>query len=214
MSPPKFLGWAFLFWVSRELVMGPGKAALRRELIQRREAIPEATRRTLSASIVSHAARLAADLGATRVGLYLPIKSEVDLTGLRALLDGVTFALPVVAPTGCVMRFHEWRGEARLVANRFGILEPSGERVVAFEANDLLLVPCLAVDRFGVRLGYGGGFYDAFLGTALVNAAGVVFDDFLVPTLPHEAHDVRLARVVTESGVRELKLSGDPQTLA
>jgi len=181
------------------------KAQLRREHIARRLALPEPERALLSARICEHLAALIVAESCGRVGLFLPIRGEPDLTGLHQYLgtsQKVSFALPVVDAVGRGMKFHEWRpGITPLVANRFGILEPKTAKEVSLTASDLLIVPSVALDRRGVRLGYGGGYYDVFLATATARAVGVVYGQSLLETLPAAAHDQRLPRAITEHGL-------------
>jgi 5-formyltetrahydrofolate cyclo-ligase len=199
MTPPNLLGGVF--------PLAPTKQALRRTLIAQREALTPAVRAERSKAMVDHlVATIRARATVRQIGLYLPIRGEPDVTGLVAALAGshLAFSLPVVGASGRTMEFRRWDAGAALTPNRVGIQEPLGGAFTTFAASDLMLVPCLAVDRSGVRLGYGGGFYDAFLPRCAAARIGVVYDELLVTALPHEAHDVRLPRVVTERGVVEL----------
>ena len=95
------------------------------------------------------------------VGLYWPLPGEVDLTPLRVdLLDelGLSTALPVADGQGN-MTYRPWTG-ARLAKDGCGIPAPLDQPALSAEQISLLLVPALAVDRMGIRLGYGGGYYD------------------------------------------------------
>jgi 5-formyltetrahydrofolate cyclo-ligase len=100
--------------------------------------------------------------------------------------------------------------ETPLFANRFGILEPAYSRdsVLQPSSDTLVVVPALAVDHQGVRLGYGGGYYDRYFGAfdtqKRPTLAAVVYKDFFVPRLPHEAHDLKVDFVVTEEGLFEV----------
>jgi 5-formyltetrahydrofolate cyclo-ligase len=115
---------------------------------------------------------------------------------LRGLAGARTFAAFVPDETE--------PGHGRLARGRFGLLEPVGPRLgpTAIGAADVVVVPALAVDRSGVRLGRGGGYYDRALryvrpGATLVAA---VFDDELFDALPAEPHDHLVTAVVTPSG--------------
>lgn len=177
------------------------KSQLRRIHIERRLALTEAVRASLSATICGHLATWIEAAGVSRVGLYLPIRGEPDLGGL-ARLTKARLALPVVDASGRGMKFHDWQpGVTALAANRYGILEPQGTVEVQLGAADLLCVPSVALDKTGVRLGYGGGYYDVFLTTAVTPAIGVVFSTNFVGELPVAPHDRRLARIVTENGI-------------
>ena len=100
--------------------------------------------------------------GTGTLGTYLPTDGELDpnlaLDELRA--RGWRIALPIVEADRS-MRFARWDADATLVPNRYGIDEPEPPlRAVAFDELDVVLVPCVAVDPDGNRLGFGGGFYD------------------------------------------------------
>jgi 5-formyltetrahydrofolate cyclo-ligase len=153
----------------------------------------------------------AAVRGARTVCAYLPVGAE---PGSPALLDRLlelcdVVLLPVVhiGPDGEPDAL-QWGSytPGRLVRARWGLYEPPEPRLPAdaIAEADVVLVPALAVDRAGVRLGRGGGFYDRSLalcrpGTALI---AVVRDDEVVDELPSEAHDVLMTHALTPgSGV-------------
>lgn len=75
-----------------------------------------------------------------------------------------------------------------------------GTPVLPPEAFDLAIVPAVAFDREGYRLGRGGGYYDRYLEQTNCVKAGLCFESFLLPSVPHEAHDVRMDRIFTEEG--------------
>ena len=178
-----------------------------------------AARRTLPPEV--HAAEAIALAAAVRgfsgtVCGYLPVGSE---PGSLALLDALRAAgcevlLPVVPDPGPRGRPGplDWGRYAEATSLRpgpLGLREPSGPRLgaAAVTAADVLLVPALAVDRTGVRLGRGAGYYDVTLPLARPDAlvAAVVRDVELVPALPAEPHDVRVTAVLTPgAGLRTL----------
>jgi 5-formyltetrahydrofolate cyclo-ligase len=105
--------------------------------------------------------------------------------------------LPVIAPAVGPLDWAEYAGPETLVAGRLrGILEPTGPRlgITAVEGADLVLVPALAVDHGGVRLGRGAGHYDRSLVFASPGAelVAVVRDSELVGRLPGQPHDVSM----------------------
>ncbi len=185
------------------------KKAWRKELLAgraaaRREHDQEA--RDLQGALLTHLV----DSGARTVCAYVPVGSE---PGSAEFLDGARRAglrvlLPIV--TGeAPLDWADYTGPDSLRPASYGLSEPAGPRLGASAIGeaDTVLVPALAVDRRGTRLGRGGGHYDRSL--PLVSAAArlvaVVRDDEFVDELPGEAHDVRVHAVATpRRGVRTL----------
>jgi 5-formyltetrahydrofolate cyclo-ligase len=178
------------------------KARWRRELRAARRAIPARAR-------FAEAIALSAQLTNGRVVRpgqtlcsYVPVGSE---PGSAQMLDdiadfGVRVLLPVVVGRG-PLDWAWYAGPESLRPGPYGLLEPIGERLgaAALRIADLVLVPALAVDRFGTRLGQGAGHYDQSLpltapGTPLV---AVVRDQEIVEELPVEPHDVRMSAAIT-----------------
>lgn len=116
---------------------------------------------------------------------------------------GCRVLLPVVARRGSPLDWAMYTGADGLAAGPYGLLEPVGPRlgVVAVSAADIVLVPALAVDRRGVRLGRGAGYYDRSLVLAAPGATliAVVRDAELVPCLPAAPHDVPMTAALTPS---------------
>lgn len=147
------------------------------------------------------AARLAAGLarfaGQPLAG-YMPMRTEIDCLPAMEAHDGPV-AVPVILAPGEALRFRRWTPQARMVPGDFGALIP--------EAGDwieprVLIVPLLAFDRRGYRLGYGGGFYDRTLeglrARGPVTAIGFAFAAQEVAAVPTEATDQRLDLIITE----------------
>ncbi len=128
------------------------------------------------------------------VATYWPIKGEVDLRGLEGLLDA-TFCLPKVV--GSSLGFGR---PERLVEGAFGILEPEVADVPLCEI-DVFLVPGVAYDLEGFRLGYGGGYYDRLIAGKLPHQlfVGVAFEFQLVEELPRDGWDVPVDVVLTDA---------------
>jgi 5-formyltetrahydrofolate cyclo-ligase len=172
------------------------KKSLRRRYVAARQALTAAQRAAKNNAISAH---LAAFLAARRpdvVALYVPHQGEVDVRSLAVDFDA---ALPVIQDAGA-MTFKSWRPGNALVPNRYAILEPEGGDPVTFTERSVILVPSVALDRRGGRLGYGGGFYDRALQASPALAIGVTYECCLADVLPLETHDVRLAGYVTERG--------------
>ena len=133
---------------------------------------------------------------------YWPIEAELDVRPLlHSLADrGHRVALPLVAGRGLPLRFREWRHGEPLESAGFGLMQPS-DRATEVEP-DLLLVPLLAFDRAGDRLGYGAGYYDLTLAALRRKkpalAVGVAFAAQEVDRVPRDPWDEPLDWIVTE----------------
>lgn len=155
--------------------------------------------------VATHTDALASPRGSV-VGAYVAMAGEADphLILKKLALADCTFAFPRVAAKRQPLAFHLWQPGRELVKSAFGVLEPAPDWPIA--SPNILLVPMLAFDEDGYRLGYGGGFYDMTLGAlraaGAIRAIGVAFAGQELPRLPREDHDQKLDLIVTESGVR------------
>jgi len=133
---------------------------------------------------------------------FWPMAEELDVRPLmiELLNEGCQLALPVVMGKRQPLTFRAWRPGDPLEAGVFGTLHPSPRREAV--EPDALIVPLLACDEEGWRLGYGGGFYDRTLEGLRrkknVTAVGVAFNDQLVPEVPHGPDDQRLDWLLTD----------------
>ena len=133
---------------------------------------------------------------------FWPIKDEIDVRPLmmELFVSGCQVALPVVQGRGKPLLFRAWRPGDPLEAGVFGTLQPPARREPL--EPDALLVPLLACDEEGWRLGYGGGFYDRTLkglrARREVTAVGVGFNAQFVPSVPHGPDDERLDWLLTD----------------
>ena len=183
------------------------KAALRRRLRQDRRGRPAADRAAASAGVRALLARGAVPglAQAELIGVYLPTPWEVDLRPLYARWRSHGRRLALPARAGASEPYRPARfpvQEAELEARQFGILEPRTPQWIDPVTIGFWLVPGLAFDKGGWRLGHGGGAFDRLLVTARRAVfCGVAFSWQVVERLPHEPHDVRMHFVITEEGV-------------
>lgn len=192
------------------------KRELRRQFRERRHAPSPADRAATAARLRAHLAALADTTQATTIHAYWPDpeRGEPDLRPLLAAWhgDGRTVVLPRVDTLRPpVLTHHLWGGQP-LVPGTLGLLEPDAAWPRADLARlDLVVVPALAIDRDGFRLGYGGGFYDAFLGALShldrppLVACALASDLMTDAPLPRAAHDRAVDAIVTERGIHRVR---------
>jgi 5-formyltetrahydrofolate cyclo-ligase len=126
---------------------------------------------------------------------YIAFRNEIDPAPLLDLLPGIEWIAPRVVGRRLVLHPYD---PARLVRHRHGMLEPDADlAVVDPAALDMVLVPGVAYDRRGGRMGFGGGFYDGFLPTTLALRVGITHDACLVDALPSDEHDQRMDWIAT-----------------
>jgi 5-formyltetrahydrofolate cyclo-ligase len=184
------------------------KAIMRRAALARRDALPAPARAKAAEAIAARAFPLPVPPG-TIVAGFLPMKSEINpIPLMRRLADsGATLALPVVAGRGKPLIMRAWAFGEPLVSGVWGIREPGPEAPEI--APDILLVPLLAFDRTGHRLGYGAGYYDMTIGALRarkpVVAVGIAFAAQEVNSVPISPRDARLDLVLTEREVIDFR---------
>lgn len=171
-----------------------------------------ARRAALAAAMPDHAARLAAYAEALNrsadvvVGGYAALPGEADPALLLARLSerGHALALPRVAAKEAALAFHRWKPGMALTQGAYGVPEPDPSWPETVP--DVVLVPLLAFDAAGYRLGYGGGYYDRTLAALRAKgpilAIGVAYAGQEVEVLPHDDFDERMDMVLTETGIR------------
>ena len=182
--------------------MSEVKRALRSELIAARARIAQDERWTRSLAIADRIEQVPAFREARVVSLYAPLGTEVDSSEIarRALARGARVVYPRTVPGDRRLAFARAEPGA-LVRGPLGAMEPpAGAPEVALEEIDCVVMPGVAFSQDGLRLGRGGGYYDATL-KRMPRAArvGLGFDAQLVATLPREPHDVPLDAIVTEA---------------
>ena len=157
----------------------------------------------------SQIARYASELPVPRhakVSAYFALEGEADPRPLAEQFAraGCEVCFPRVHQKAQPLWFHVPVPGEHFVRSAFGVLEPRPDWPVAIP--DVLLVPMLAFDAEGYRLGYGGGFYDRTLAhlraARRIVAIGIAFAGQEVPSVPHDARDEKLDMLVTERGVR------------
>lgn len=193
--------------------LAEAKAALRAAAKRDRDALASGIGAAAATGLVyrfSSTPRLRALMTPDRVfSAYYPTGSELDCRPLvrRLAAVGVPTCLPCVVRRGEPLVFRRWRPDDPLRNVAFGLSEPLPEAAIVTPS--VLLVPMLAFDRAGHRLGYGGGFYDRTLAALRAAdpatvAVGIAFAGQVRDTVPAGPHDEALDWLVTEAGVREV----------
>ncbi len=184
--------------------MSEKKRALRSELIAARARMTQDDRAARSLAIADRIAQVAAFRDARIVALYAPLGTEVDSSEIarRALARAVRLVYPRTVQGDRRLVFA--RAEPRdLVRGPLGALEPPpAAPEISRDEVDCVVIPGVAFSKDGLRLGRGGGYYDATLNKMpRAFRLGVAFDAQVVPELPREPHDASLDALVTEARV-------------
>jgi 5-formyltetrahydrofolate cyclo-ligase len=184
------------------------KIELRKAALARRDALGADVRAAAAQAIAVRPFPMPVPPGAIVSG-FMPLKSEINpLPLMRTLADaGAKLALPVVAGKGKPLTMRAFTFGDVLASGVWGIREPKPEAPEVFP--DILLVPLLAFDRGGHRIGYGAGYYDMTI-TALrarksVAAVGIAFAAQEIAQVPSTPRDARLDLVLTEREVIDVR---------
>lgn len=179
------------------------KDTVRRLALARRARIDPAEREARARRLIERLLGIPEIRDAERVLAFVSVRSEVPTAGLleAVLASGAALLLPFVADDGA-LQAAAVESLAELQPGYRGIPEPRTRFAVNPADASVIVVPGVAFDERGGRLGYGGGFYDSFLsGSPQVPRIGICFEDQLVPEIPLEPHDQRVDALVTEDRV-------------
>ena len=189
-------------------VISNQKAELRRDALARRDALSAQIRKAAAEAIAAREFPLGVTPG-TIVSGFMPLNSEINPLPLMQKLSaaGAQLALPAIAGRGKPLIMRAWPWGAPLDRGQWGIREPKPE--AAEVEPDILLVPLLAFDRAGHRIGYGAGYYDLTIAQLrarkTMTAVGIAFAVQEIPAVPATPRDARLDLVLTEREVIDLR---------
>lgn len=184
----------------------PSKAEWRTRILRARAELPPEAHAREAAALATAASSIQAET----VCAYLPFGTEPGQISLVNALaaTGARVLLPVIPDTPGPLDWAEYTGPDALIPGRLrGVLEPSGPRLgtTAAASAQVMLIPALAVDRHGTRLGRGAGYYDRTLTAAAgIARVAVVRAQEVLDRLPAEPHDVPMTAVLTPSGLIQL----------
>jgi 5-formyltetrahydrofolate cyclo-ligase len=205
-----------MLYLSIDLNSAQHKQKLRQQLISARESLPSHLWQQQSKAIC-HCLSEWEPIHAARVILaFMSLRQEPDLTHLWQVLPHKTWGFP-----RCQDRELAWYQVNPIYRSQetevgaYGISEPlTTLPPVDLAKVDIVLVPSVACDRRGYRLGYGGGFYDRFLARkdipATIKTVGITFADSHLDCLPTESWDIPLNAVCTEAGIQEICVTVPP----
>ena len=175
------------------------KLTLRRSLLQQRQSLSLAEWQTKSNLICDRLKNLSVFKEAKTVLAYFSFKQEADLTALFAL--DKNWGFPHCLDKS--LSWHLWHPGQSLSKGKYGIKEPQKEApTITLKSADLILVPTVACDRQGYRLGYGGGYYDRLLNSTQcsnIPTIGITYDFAFLQQLPIDPWDQKLDCICTES---------------
>jgi 5-formyltetrahydrofolate cyclo-ligase len=192
------LAWFNIISLMREINFT--KHALREESKRIRSEITPSECRQSSKKICGHIENWESFRAAETVLTYLPMRNEVDLTPLFGTNQRKIWVIPCIQPGG-LMTFHEYDRKT-LVRHALGMLEPDPESpATSPDGIDCVLVPGLAYDLSGWRLGYGGGYYDRFLSGFKGVSVGITYNALLFDEVPYDEHDIPVQFIGTEQGI-------------
>jgi 5-formyltetrahydrofolate cyclo-ligase len=189
------------------------KNSLRKELLDKRDAIPPEVRRIKNSRICERTLLLDEVAGAGTFFFFASFRSEVDTFAMmRPLLaGGKKVMVPKVDRERHLLLLYEIRNVDELVPGYIGILEPpatAGEIPVDVNDTDLVIIPGAGFDPAGDRIGYGGGYYDRLLAGLKkdIPVVAPAYEEQIIDSIPAEPHDVRVGVIVTDR--RVIRCSG------
>jgi 5-formyltetrahydrofolate cyclo-ligase len=184
------------------------KDEIRAEYSARRASMDPAEKKRRDDAICRAATALASFRYAEYVLLYAATENEIQIRAIaeEALARGKKIAFPRCDKEAHTMQYHIVSSLDELAQDSYGILEPPPTNPIYHPENDLgsavCFVPGLVYDKAGYRLGYGKGFYDRYLSHFSGCTLGVVYSDYILPTVPRGRFDVSVDILLTEKGVK------------
>jgi 5-formyltetrahydrofolate cyclo-ligase len=178
------------------------KNAIRKRILKCRDALSPAAVLSWSAEVTARFLSADAYADATTLALYCAIRSEVRTAEIFTAAQQAGKRLLYPRTVGSSLEFVVVENLQMLVAGRFGIHEPLSGAILPLEEIDLMVLPGVAFDQKGIRLGYGLGCYDRVLAPPTrPTLVGLAYDFQIVPSLPQEEHDIPVDFVVTEGKI-------------
>ena len=186
------------------------KAALRKHLLEKRDAISAELRNISSKKIYQNLKQVDSYINSQNTACYFPIGSEVDTHDimLDILEHDKNMLLPKIIDNK--LEFYNIPNLEKLEKGRFDIMEPKDSCKKA-EKIDCVLVPTVGVSKLGDRLGYGRGYYDKFLSFTDVVKISLTYSKQIVKSIPSESYDIKIDLIITEDEICLLYTSPSPR---
>lgn len=182
-------------------MLSAAKAALRRELLEKRRKISPELLSVRSRRLCENLSDFLEARGFRELASFRSFRGEPILETLEQNWTRPLY-FPRVDATTRRMSFHRWSPGESFELNHFGIEEPAASGVLLVPSTETaILVPGLAYDKRGQRLGYGGGFYDRYLAAFPGSKVGVCLEEFRLDFIPSAAHDQAVSFVATDAGI-------------
>lgn len=179
------------------------KNEIRRKIKALRSMLLESERQNAADEVFEKLERTAAFLLADRILMYHSLPDELSTHRFLDKWNGrKNFYLPRVNGVNLEILPYD---ETRLELGAFHIEEPTGQNTIPAEEIELVIVPAVAYDRSGNRLGRGKGFYDRLLATTKATKIGVGYEFQIVDEIPAEPHDVKMDMVITQNTIIKFK---------
>ena len=184
------------------------KKIARKYFLEKRLSLSEESRSQSSRRLCEKIASLNEFQQADLILVYSPSRNEPDLTPLVeiAVQADKKVAFPISVTDECTLLFKEVSSTDELEIGTYGIPEPPiTAPTPRITEKSLCIVPALAFDSEGFRIGYGKGYYDRFLSKFKGISVGAVFDDLICEKLPTDTTDIPVNIIITETGVTRIK---------
>jgi 5-formyltetrahydrofolate cyclo-ligase len=188
--------------------MNSEKEAIRQKILSLRNSLSPEEAKERSKLIFQNLKKLSVFEKAQTIHTYVSSKkNEVDTIEIINYLFSINkkVVVPVVDRINKILIHSELKNLSELKESTFGILEPVEIRKVEIEEIDIVLVPAIAVDRFGNRIGFGGGYYDKFLSQVKCPKVALVYDFQVVEKINPSPGDVPVDFIITESEIIEVR---------
>lgn len=142
---------------------------------------------------------------AQRIMLYMPLGNEVDTLGIikAAFSAGKNVAFPVTEKTSGIITPYYAKPDTLFEKGSFSIMEPQSAATADVSKLDVVLVPGIAFDKNGNRVGFGKGCYDMFFKEVDAVKVGVCYDFQICEEIPADEHDIKMDFLLTESGLKQ-----------